>query len=258
MMRFEGRVAVITGAGSGIGAASARRLAAEGARVAVSDVDEGRAKDVAASIEEAGGRAIAVPANVAVRSDVEALIERAARELGGFHVLVNNAGVGVFSPLAALDEETIDRLLAINVKGVLYGMAVAAPRMIETGGGAIVNVASVAALLGTPMDVLYSGTKGAVVSMTRSAAMEFAPTVRVNAVCPGGVVTRFMDAIVGPEMGAKVLESGRSVHPLGRNAVPEEIAGSIAYLASDDAAFVTGEAHVVDGGMLAGRKLEIL
>jgi NAD(P)-dependent dehydrogenase (short-subunit alcohol dehydrogenase family) len=258
MRRFEGRAAVVTGAGSGIGAATARRLAQEGARVAVSDVDEGRAKEVASSIESAGGRAIALRTDVSIRAEVEALIAHASEALEGLDILVNNAGIGVFAPMGALDDATIDRVIGINQKGVLYGMAVAGPRMVASGGGVIVNVASVAGLLGTPMDVLYSATKGAVLAMTRSAAMELAPTVRVNAVCPGGVATRFLDPIVGAEMKEKVLASGGPVHPLGRNATAAEIAGAIAYLASDDAGFVTGEAHVVDGGMSAGRIMDVL
>ncbi|MEW6472846.1 MAG: SDR family oxidoreductase [Actinomycetota bacterium] len=257
MQRLIGRAALVTGGGSGIGEATALRLAAEGALVMVADVDEDRAAAVAKTVVSAGGRAEAIRTDVRHRAEVDSAVAATVEAFGRLDILHNNAGVGSILPVVALDEATVDRLLDVNVKGVVHGMAAAAPIMLAAGSGSIVNTASAAATFGAPLQVLYSGTKGAVVSLTRAAAMEFAPAVRVNAVCPGGVRTRFVEAAIGGPPPDTLEELAAKVHPLGRIAEPSEIAAAVAFLASDDASFVTGVALAVDGGMTAGARLDL-
>lgn len=258
MERFADRVAVITGAGSGIGAASARRLASERAAVVVCDIDPARADEVAKAIVSDGGRATSVAGDVSKRADVESMVQAAVDTYGRLDVMHNNAGIGgAVMPLAMMDDATTERLINVNLRGVVNGMAVAAPIMQAAGRGAIVNTASVAGLYGSPLFGVYSGTKGAVVAMTRSAAMEFAPTLRVNAIAPGGVRTRFNEAMFGTALPDEIEEKLGTVHPLGRNAQPEEIAAGVAFLASDDASFITGHVLVIDGGISAGAVLDL-
>jgi NAD(P)-dependent dehydrogenase (short-subunit alcohol dehydrogenase family) len=156
-----------------------------------------------------------------------------------------------------VDDETVNRLLDINVKGVVHGTAAAASRMLSAGGGTIINTASAAATFGSPLQVLYSATKGAVLALTRAAAMELAPTVRVNAVSPGGVKTAFVEAALGFPAPPELEASGARAHPLGRMAEASEIAAAIAFLASDDASFITGIGLPVDGGMTAGALIDL-
>jgi NAD(P)-dependent dehydrogenase (short-subunit alcohol dehydrogenase family) len=251
-------VAIVTGAGSGIGAASARRFASEGAAVVVSDIDGDQAQEVASEIVESGGLAMAVVVDVRFREEMDQMVKVAMAEYGRLDVMHNNAGVGSMLPLVMVDSDTISRLLDINVKGVLHGTAAAASVMVEAGFGSIVNTASAAAVYGSPLQVLYSATKGAVLSLTKAAAMEYATSgVRVNAVCPGGVKTRFVASALGFEPPPVFEEAGAKAHPLGRMAEPEEIAAAIAFLASDDASFVTGVGLPVDGGMTAGALLDM-
>ncbi len=257
MDRLTGRITVITGAGSGIGAATAHRLAGEGAVVIVSDIDGDRATDVVAQIVGAGGQASAATVDVRSRVDVERLVDEVVEAHGRLDVMVNNAGVGSMLPLAMVDDDTVARLLDINVKGVVHGTAAAATKMLAAGGGTIVNTASAAATFGSPLQVVYSATKGAVLALTRSAAMELAPTVRVNAVCPGGVKTAFVDAALGFPAPPELAAAGARVHPLGRMAEASEVAAAIAFLASDDASFVTGIGLPVDGGMTAGALIDL-
>ncbi len=258
MARFGGRVAVVTGGGSGIGAATARQLAAEGAVVVVADVLTQRAQEVAKSIEAAGGYATAETVDVTSRTAVDDLVERTVDVHGRLDVMVNNAGVGSIGPLAALTEDTLSRLLDINVKGVVHGTAAAGRYMLASNiHGAIVNTSSAAAVFGSPFQAVYSATKGAVLALTRSAAMEFAPSIRVNAVCPGGVRTRFMEAATGVAMPPEMDAVAGKVHPLGRMAEPHEVAAAIAFLASDDASFITGAALPVDGGLTAGALIDL-
>jgi len=257
MERFADRVAVVTGAGSGIGAASARRLASEGAAVVVCDIDPARADEVAKAIVADGGRATPVAGDVSAKTDVESMVQAAIDTYGRIDVMHNNAGIGAVMPLPMMDDATTERLININLRGVLNGTAVAAPIMQAAGRGAIVNTASVAGIYGSPLFGVYSGTKGAVIAMTRSAAMEFAPMVRVNAVAPGGVRTRFNETMFGTALPEEIEEKLGTVHPLGRNGQPEEVAAGVAFLASDDASFITGHVLVIDGGLSAGAVLDL-
>lgn len=257
MNRFAGCVAIVTGAGSGIGAATAQRLAEEGALVVVADVDAARARAVAEAIAGSGGRAEPEQVDVRDRGQVERLIHGARDRHGRLDVLHNNAGVGSFAPLEVVDEATIRRLLDVNVEGVLHGLAVAGPLMQAQGRGAIVNTASAAALFGVPLQVAYSASKGAVVSATKAAAMEYSPHVRVNAICPGGVRTNFVEAAIGIPMPPSMEEVSAKATPMRRMAEPAEIAAVVAFLASDDASYVTGAILSVDGGVTAGATIDL-
>ncbi|BBY83407.1 SDR family oxidoreductase [Mycolicibacterium pulveris] len=258
MDRFTGKVAIVTGGGSGIGEATARRLAAEGALVVVADVIAERCEAVAKSIVADGGVAAAKTVDVTSRATVDDLVESTLDTHGQLDVMVNNAGLGSIGPLTLLSDETLDNLLNINIKGVVHGTA-AAGRVMQGSntGGAIVNTSSAAATFGSPFQAVYSATKGAVLSLTRSAAMEFAPTIRVNAVCPGGVRTRFMAAATGMDVPPEMDEVAGKVHPLGRMGEAHEIASAIAFLASADATFITGVGLPVDGGMTAGALIDL-
>ena len=241
MGAFDGRVALVTGGASGIGRATARRLARDGAVVAVLDRDGDGAHAVAT---EVGGRAYEVDVRdgEAVRGAVGAVVD----ELGGLAILVNNAGVGDLRPLHTVDERLWHRLLDVNLTGTYLAMAAAVPVMLAAGGGAIVNNASVSGMSPTRNEAAYSAAKAGVIALTASGALEYGPTVRVNCVAPGFIRTA-LTAIWDdhPDAFAPIADA----IPLGRIGAAEEVADVIAFLCSDAAAYVTDHTLVVDGGL---------
>lgn len=253
--RLADKVALITGAGSGIGRAAAELFAAEGARVAVVDLDDGACKDTVSAIERAGGSAVAVVGDVSIVDDMERAVAATVDAFGGIDVLYNNAGVGSTGSVAEAEEADWDRCFAVNVKGTFLASRAAAPHLAEGGGGAIVNQASVAALVAVPRFAAYCAAKGAVVSLTRSMAIDLAPQgTRVNAICPGTVYTPLMEPLLR-ERGGGDLEAGLAAtltkYPIGRLGAPDDIARMALFLASAESSFATGGVFTVDGGMTA-------
>ena len=244
--RFAGKVALVTGAGSGIGQATAERFALEGAEVAIVDVKGAEA--AAESIERAGGSALALSTDVADADAVTAMAEKAIDCFGRVDVLVNNAGIlDDYLPAADTPDEVWDRVMGVNLKGAFHTARALIPQMLENGGGAIVNVASTAALVGGNGGAAYTTSKHAIVGFTRQLCFDYASSgIRANTVCPGAVETGMTKEIFAAG-DAAVMEAVRSA-PIGRWAQPGELAGVIAFLASEDAAFVVGATYVVDGG----------
>ena len=239
--KLDGKVAVVTGAGSGIGIGMAESLVAEGAKVVLVDIS-GQQEDVAKRL---GDNAVAVHGDVTLASDVQAMLEAATSSFGRLDILCNNAGIdGVSSPLADSTEQNYDQVMAVNAKGVFLGMRYAIPIMIEGGGGSIINTASIASTVSVPMMGAYCASKGAVLMLTKSAAIEYATHgVRVNCICPGVVQTALMDNI--PD---ELVAGATSMTPMGRVGQPVEMGRVTVFLASDDASYVTGAAIAVDGG----------
>lgn len=278
--RLEGKVAVVTGGASGMGLATVERFVAEGASVVLTDLPPAdfdaledrigadqarlhyrdRAKDGPndghAIAERLGPAARFVPADVTVADELAVVVDTAVRELGGLDILFNNAGVGgAEGSVVDCPEPVFDRIIDVDLKAVWRGIKLAAPHMIERGGGSIISTSSGAALMGIPGLAAYSAAKGGVVALTRAAAMELAPArVRVNCICPGGIVTPII--YQSPLMGASIdPDTLRAVlgmaHPIPRAGEPEDIANTALWLASDEASFVTGQAIAVDGGLSA-------
>ena len=238
---LEGRRAVVTGGGSGIGAATCRRFAEEGARVAVLDVDAAAAGAVAGALH-----GVALGADVADAAAVGAAFERAAAALGGLDTVVNNAGTGNVLPLHDYPDEEWDRLLRVNLTGVFNGIRAAVPHL-RAGGrtGVIVNVSSLSGLRPTRGEAPYSAAKAGVVALTMSAALEYGPALRVNCVSPGFIRTPLTEPAAADDATRADLEAGT---PLGRLGTADEVAATITFLCSDLAAYVTGANLVVDGG----------
>jgi NAD(P)-dependent dehydrogenase (short-subunit alcohol dehydrogenase family) len=254
--RLHDKVTIITGAAGGIGREAALRFAAEGAAVVAVDLPGAELDETARLVQAAGGRCLAVAADVTDEAQVQAYVAAAVAEFGGVDALLNNAGIE--GPVAALTDTSVegfDKVIAVNVRGVFLGMKHAAPAIIARGGGAIVNVSSVAGLGGTLGIVAYGASKHAVIGMTKTAAMEFAPAkVRVNAICPSPVETRMMRALeagMNPDDPEAVHAMMAMSIPLGRYGEPSDIAALMAFLCSDDSSFLTGAAIPIDGGMKA-------
>jgi NAD(P)-dependent dehydrogenase (short-subunit alcohol dehydrogenase family) len=254
--RFGGKVALVTGAGAGIGAATARAFAAEGAAVAVVDLALDAAQAVAGEIEATGGRAIAAAADVGRAADAERAVGECVDAFDGVDVLVNNAGVVRYGELPDLSEADWDLMLDTNLKGPFLMSKHAIPAIRRRGGGAIVNLASVQAVVSQPLVAAYAASKGGVVALTRTMAIDHAKDgIRVNCVLPGSVRTpmlRYGADLFAPEDPDGAIEAWGHSHPIDRVIEPAEVARVILFLASDDAAAVTGAPHFVDGG-LAGR-----
>lgn len=237
---LDGRRAAVTGGGSGIGRATCERFAAEGARVAVLDVDGDRAREVASAV---GGRAFEV--DVADGAAFDAELRDAASWMDGLDTLCNNAGAGALSPLHRYDDAQWARLVAVNLTGVFNGLRAAIPLLRAAGGGAIVNVASVAGSRPTPGEAPYGAAKAAVIQLTRTAALENAPAIRVNAVSPGMIDTPLTAILMGDERATAMIEAGT---PMRRAGTAAEVAAAITFLCSDLASYVTGVDLPVDGG----------
>lgn len=248
--RLVGRRAIVTGAGAGIGRAIAARFSAEGARVMVADLDGEAAEAVAG---ELGRPAFARVVDVSSEESVAALIRAAREEWGGLDVLVNNAGIGIAATTPDTDTGDWRRVLEVCLTGTFFGMKHAIPVLREEGGGAIINMSSVAALVGVADRAAYCAAKGGILALTRAAAIDhIAEGIRVNCIAPGTVDTPWIDRITsGYDDPAQARAAMEERQPHGRLVTPEEIAAMAAYLASDEAASVVGAAMVVDGGMSA-------
>jgi NAD(P)-dependent dehydrogenase (short-subunit alcohol dehydrogenase family) len=251
-MRLGGRRALITGAGNGIGRASARLFAREGAAVAVADVDGEAARATAAAIVEGGGRALAVAADVARVGDVERMVAEAEAGLGGLDLLFNNAGVMLADDRGPEDTALAiwDRTIAINLTGVFLCCRSGIPAILRAGGGSIVNMSSMVAAIGSAVPQLaYVASKGGVLAMTREIAVQYGRrNIRANALCPGPVGTALTEKLFDTR---EKLERRRVHMPMGRFAKEDEIAEAAAFLASDAASYMTGAAVMVDGGITA-------
>ena len=245
---FTGKVAVVTGGASGIGEAVARAIAARGGQVVVADIDEADSERVTTAIGDAGGSAKAIRTDVTDADSVEAMVKFAVDAYGGLDVAINNAGIG--GPLSPTGEYPIDgwrQVIEINLNGVFYGMRYQIPAMLARGGGAIVNVASILGAVGTANSPAYVAAKHGVRGLTKAAAIEYATrNIRINSVGPGYIETPLLTSLDEATMQALV-----NLHPMHRLGTSEEVAALIVFLASDEAAFITGSYHLVDGGYTA-------
>jgi NAD(P)-dependent dehydrogenase (short-subunit alcohol dehydrogenase family) len=253
LSRFDGKVALVTGAGSGIGRASALAFAREGACVAAADISQPSAQQTAERIRAAGGEAEVFRVDVANEPDVQNLVDAIVYRFGRLDYAHNNAGIGGdLAPVHEASRDNFDRVLAVNLIGVWLCLKYEARHMLAHGGGAIVNTASLAGLIGFPSNVAYSASKHAVIGVTRTAALEYAQHgIRVNAVCPAFVQTPMVDQLIeagGPRWS---LERLAHMQPMGRIGTVEDVAEAVVWLCSDAAAFITGIALPLDGGTTA-------
>jgi NAD(P)-dependent dehydrogenase (short-subunit alcohol dehydrogenase family) len=252
--QLDGKIAVVTGAASGIGRAAALLFAREGASVVLTDLNESAGHTVATEISKYGGRAIFEPADVTCAADCRRVIVRTVRDFGGIHILFNNAGIIRRASVVELSETDWDRVMAVNVKAMFLMCRQAIPIMAAVGGGSIINTASAWGLAGGPQAAVYCASKGAVVLLTKAMAIDHGPqNIRVNCICPGDTDTTMLrnEAQQLGESDDKFLMKAAR-RPLGRVGKPDEIAQAVLYLASDASSFVTGTALVIDGGGLAG------
>jgi NAD(P)-dependent dehydrogenase (short-subunit alcohol dehydrogenase family) len=253
MARLDGKVALITGAGSGMGRVAAEMFAAEGARVVVAEYDEGSGADTVKRVTDAGGQATFVKADVSKEDDARGMVAAALSAYGRLDVLYNNAGIMPEADHSVVDTDvtTWDAVMAVNLRGVFLGCKYAIPQMLEQGSGSVINISSFVALLGcsVPQDA-YTASKGAVLSLTRSLAVQFGGRgVRSNAICPGPIETPLLMDWLLKDEAAKQLRLARN--PTGRFGKPEEIVNVAIYLASDESRWTNGAHFVIDGGITA-------
>jgi NAD(P)-dependent dehydrogenase (short-subunit alcohol dehydrogenase family) len=252
MSRLEGKVAIVTGAGRGIGHAIAQRFAAEGAIVVAANRSAGEGDAIVAEIHGRGGEAWFVSTDIRVPEDCERLIEHTERRYGRIDVLCNNAGVGLLRTVVETSLDEYAYLMDTNLRGAFLLCKYAIPGMVERRAGSIVNLASVASFVGFERDAAYCASKGALLMLTRQLALEYAPAgVRVNAICPGFIDTpELRHYCEQQDDPVAALEACDRAHPIGRVGRPEEVAAAAVFLASDESSFVTGASLIVDGGLL--------
>jgi 2-hydroxycyclohexanecarboxyl-CoA dehydrogenase len=250
-MKLEGKTAIVTGAGRGIGRAIALALAREGCQVGVADLLADSARAVAAEVEALGVKGLSLPADLTRRPDVTRMAQEAQAQFGQVDILVNNAGWDRMGLFLETDEDTWDRIIAVNLKAMLYVCRAVLPSMVARGAGKVVNIASDAGRVGSSGEAVYSATKGAVIAFSKALAREMARhRITVNAVCPGLTETPLLQSLrdQSPKM-ERILEAVTRATPLGRVASPEEIAGAVVFFASPEADFVTGQTLSVSGGL---------
>jgi NAD(P)-dependent dehydrogenase (short-subunit alcohol dehydrogenase family) len=252
MGRLDHKVAVITGAASGMGRGTAIRFAGEGAAVVIADLNQEGGDAVVRDCKEQGGRAVFHKTNVESEADIKAAIERAVGEFGRLDITYNNAGIGgVLGPLEQVSAENWDRTFAVLLRAVFFGIKHSIPPMRKNGGGSIISTASIAGIVGQAGPLVYSVAKAGVIHLTKCAAVELAKDrIRVNCICPGPINTPLVHKLI-PGGEAATLQLFQNTQPIARPGTPEDIAGMALYLASDDAEWVTGTAMVVDGGCVA-------
>jgi len=249
MKRLQGKIALISGAAKGMGAAEALLFAKEGAQVIVADVDDAGASAVVKEIEDAGGRATAVHLDVSDAASWQTAIAEGNKAFGNINVLVNNAGILLMKPVQDTTEDDWDKIFSINTKGVFLGTKAVLENMKAAGGGSIVNISSIYGLVGAPSAAAYQATKGAVRLFTKSTAVDYAEfNIRANSIHPGVIRTPMTEGLLG-DPGVEKAMLGTTI--LQRPAEPEEVARAVLFLASDDASFMTGSEMVVDGGYTA-------
>ena len=249
MKNLENKVALVTGAGSGIGKAIALLYASEGAKIVVSDIDEKGGNETVSQIKSNGGKAVFVLANTAKPEDSERLVNAAVKEFGGLHIAVNNAGIGgPLSPVGEYPVDGWDKVISINLSGVFYGLRYQIPAILASGGGSIVNIASILGKVGTKGSSAYVAAKHGVVGLTEAAALEYADKkIRINSIGPGYILT----PLLTKSLDSATMKALEGMHPMGRLGTSEEVAELALWLNSDKASFVTGSYYNVDGGYLA-------
>jgi NAD(P)-dependent dehydrogenase (short-subunit alcohol dehydrogenase family) len=254
-MRLKDKIAIITGAAGGIGRASALLFAREGARVAVVDMDENGAATVD-EIERAGGEAIFIKANVSAEALAQAAVAQAVGSFGGVDILFNNAAVSNFKGVIETDEAEIDRVLGTNVKSVFFCSKAVIPHMKRAGGGSIINTSSITGIVGAPGMAAYSTSKGAIITLTRTMALEHAEDgVRVNCLCPASIDTPMLQSSFDRQPDPRAARAANvKRHPIGRLGTAEDVAFFALFLASDESSFVTGGTHLIDGGASIARR----
>ncbi|MBK8603440.1 MAG: glucose 1-dehydrogenase [Saprospiraceae bacterium] len=249
MNALENKVAIVTGGGSGIGRASAILLATEGAKVVIADVDVEGSQETVTKITSAGGEAIFIKTDTSKPREHELLVEQTVEKYGGLHIVCNNAGIG--GPLGPVGEYPIDgwdKVIAINLSGVFYGMHYQIPAMLKSGGGSIVNMASILAIVGTRNSSAYVSAKHGVIGLTKTAALEYADqNIRVNAIGPGYISTPLLTNALDDD----TLKAIAAMHPIGRLGTSEEVAELVLWLSSSKSSFVTGAYYTIDGGYTA-------